>query len=63
LGSVTKSNVRFEFACLSRQRYGDRDERVAVWLGDNNVTIQENSQDLDCFSRIIAKTDLGTEGT
>jgi hypothetical protein len=30
--------------------------------GDNNTTIRD-SQDWDCFSRIIAKTDLGTEGT
>jgi hypothetical protein len=27
------------------------------------MTIQENSQDWDCFSGIVAKTDLGTEGT
>jgi hypothetical protein len=49
-----------------RSKFGDRDEKGEVLRQSGyegkNTTIRD-SQDWDCFSRMIAKTDLGTEGT
>jgi hypothetical protein len=63
---VTKSKGKFKLPVFQGGGSGieKREKRFLrqSGYGSNNMTIQENSQDWDCFSGIIAKMDLRSVG-
>jgi hypothetical protein len=71
LGSVAKSEVKFELPIFQGRRFRDKDERVKAVLRDVFLEGSEkypkgglSSEEDNCvvFGR-ITKTDLGTDGT